>query len=520
LDKNCLKKINLNPAKPGRPPKGVEAKPTEGIVNLNEICMRWLKEQHGDLYKVLEKRENSSLQLTLDNSSLQPTLDDSSLQPTLDDSSLQPTLDDSSLQHDALLLTSDESNAVSPSSQTHKSKSTISERRVIGGVVKSYFESIAIADGKACMTNSQSLLKYVTGSKLLGYGSFGNVYKVDVPSPTHRISKVEVAVKEGRISYSEFRNAMRKRYPIEYLFNKLINDLLDDRICPNFTYTHSIFFCDKCSVGDKAQVKTQCSETVVELFDFTLDKLTELSDQVVLSTVFQILAGVSSIQLKYGLFHADIKKENILVKTIPSGGCWTYIIDGKTYYVPNLGYIVALNDFGVSQAYKPGFGGKNLGRRQAMVVKERDGVVRLEPFTTRVYPQVGKSGSITPIVPPRLFGGGTWNQFYQNFDSKPSIAVDLRDMARFPAFHFHYDIMDVIYTFVGGKRTVQPGQHRPMKVSSNIIELFKDYCTLNLKDAWPLDRIDMFLANYTIHRLFRQYLENPPNLNIIETYTL
>jgi hypothetical protein len=492
LDNNCLKKRNLNPAKPGS-----GAKPTEGIVNLNEICIRWLKEQHGDLYKVLEKRENSSLQ------------------PTLDDSSLQPTL-----EHDTSLLTSDESDAVSPSSLTHEmGQSTISERRVIGGIVKSYFESIAIADGKACMTNSQSLLKYVTGSKLLGYGSFGNVYKVDVPSPTHRISKVEVAVKEGRISYSEFRNAMQKRYPIEYLFNKLINDLLDDRICPNFTYTHSIFFCDKCSVGDKAQVKTQCSETVVELFDSTLDKLTDLSDQVVLSTLFQILAGVSSIQLKYGLFHADIKKENILVKTIPSGGYWTYIIDGKTYYVPNLGYLVALNDFGVSTAYKPGFGGKNLGRRQAMVVKERDGVVRLEPFTTRVYPQVGKSGAITPIVPPRLFGGGTWNQFYENFDSKPSIAVDLRDTARFPVFHFHYDIMDVIYTFVGGKRTIQPGQHRPMKVSSNIIELFKDYYTLKLKDAWPLDRVDMFLANYTIHRLFRQYLENPPNLNIIETYT-
>ncbi len=456
LDKDCLEKKNH-------------------IINLNDMCIEWLKEKHGDLYQVLEKRTS--------------------------------------------LLTSDASETSEVQSELSKLnlKSTISERQLVGSVAKAYFEAVAIEDGKACMTNNQSLLRYVTGSKLLGYGSFGNVYKVEVPTGLHG-DKIEVAIKEGRITYSEYRNAMRKRYPIEYLFNKLINDLLDDRVCPNFTYTHAIFFCDRCSVGDKTQVKTQCSETVVELFDFTLDKLTDLSDDVVLSIIFQIFAAVSSIQLKYGLFHTDIKKENILVKAIPPGGHWVYIIDGKRYYTPNRGYLAALNDFGVSTAYKPGFSGANLGRRQAKVIKVGDDV-RFEPFTTGVYPQVGKSGAITGIVPPRLFGGGTWNQFYENFDSEPSISINLRDMSTFPVFHFHYDIIDVIYTFIGGKRTIQPGQHRPMKIGSNIVNLFKDYYTLKLKDAWPLDRVDMFLANYTIHRLFRQYLKSPPNLNIIETYT-
>jgi serine/threonine protein kinase len=106
----------------------------------------------------------------------------------------------------------------------------------------------------------------------------------------------------------------------------------------------------------------------VELFDFTLDRLKDLKDEVVLSILFQILFAVASIQIQYGMFHNDIKKENILVKVIPSGGYWVYKLNGKKYYVPNHGYIVALNDFGVSIAYKPGIAVKDYGRRQAEVV--------------------------------------------------------------------------------------------------------------------------------------------------------
>jgi hypothetical protein len=137
------------------------------------------------------------------------------------------------------------------------------------------------------------------------------------------------------------QKAKDKQYPMEYLYNKLINDLVDEMVCPNFSYTFAIFFCNACTLNDqyfefnKKTYRAQCSETVVERFDFTLDKLKDLRDEVVLSILFQILYSISSIKLKYGMFNNDIKTENVLIKTITSGGYWVYTIYEEKYFVPN-----------------------------------------------------------------------------------------------------------------------------------------------------------------------------------------
>ncbi|CCV01931.1 Serine/threonine protein kinase [Invertebrate iridescent virus 22] len=369
------------------------------------------------------------------------------------------------------------------------------------------------------MTQTKTLLKYVDNPKLLGYGSFGNVYGASIPK-----SKISVAVKEGRISAAELRKALVKQYPMEYLFNKLINDLIDNKICPNFSYTYAIFFCDKCTLNefDVKPIKTQCSETIVELFDFTLNKLENFDDEVILSILFQMLYAVASIQIEYGMFHNDIKKENILVKVIPSGGYWEYHIGNDVYQVPNHGYLIALNDFGVSHSFKPGFSIKDYGRRQAEVVYTNN-KYRFKPFTTQWFPSVSKTGSVSRVKSHSLGGprsGLTWNHFYKNFDSIPSIQVNLEDMVKFPAYYFHYDVLDTIYTFIGGKRTLQPGDHYPMKVSNKIKKLLSDFYLVKANSVWPEDRVDLFLAHHTIAKLFSSYRQSKLNGLKIEEYYL
>jgi len=44
--------------------------------------------------------------------------------------------------------------------------------------------------------------------------------------------------------------------------------------------------------------------------------------------------------------HLDLHSDNIIVKKVKKGGYWSYIIDGKLYKVPNLGYIFYICDFG------------------------------------------------------------------------------------------------------------------------------------------------------------------------------
>jgi len=460
------------------------------IVDINPICMEWLKKNHNNLYLQLGTQPQPKPKVK------------ASVQPKVK-ASVQPSI-----------ITEDEDEEPVPSGQKFY---TISERQGFNGEIKSYFASAIIEEGKACMTNTKTLLKYVVDPKLLGFGSFGNVYGVKIPN-----KNIKVAIKEGRLGHWEFRRALKKNYPIEYLYNKLINDLIDDKICPNFSYTYSIYFCDSCSLKtlDNKTVNAKCSETVVELFDYTLNKLKDLRDEVILSILFQVFFGLAVIQIEYGMFHNDIKKENILIKEIPPGGYWEYYLNNTVYKVPNYGYISALNDFGVSKAYRQGFADKQYGYRHAEVLRDpKTNDYFFKPFNTQFYPSLGKTGKVTKIDSPIKRDGFTYNSFHQNFDSKPSIPVDLNDMVRFPDYYFHYDIVDAIHMIIGGRRTGQPGDHIPMKVSHKLKSMLEPlFHFVKIPDGWR--NVYEFSAHVTIEKLFDTYTKVASNGPKIETYRL
>ena len=489
------------------------------IVDINSICTKWLKDNHNALYAQIGKKRPS---VPVQSPSPPPKVK-APKPPPVSNQSLSPPPKVKAPKPPPVAIQSP--NTVPPpvpmssGSDNVQHFYTIEERKDLGETIKDYFTTVIIEDGKACMTQTKTLLKYVNNHKLLGYGTFGNVYGIRIPTNP----PLTAAVKEGRISVSEFKKALVKQYPMEYLYNKLINDLIDEKVCPNFTYTYAIFFCDKCTLNefDKKPIKTQCSETITEIFNYTLDKLKDLRDEVMLSILFQILFAIASIQIKYGMFHNDVKKENILLRVVSSGGYWEYNLNGQKYYVPNYGYIAALNDFGVSLAFKPSVGGKNYGQRQAEVVlNPKTNEYYFKPFNTQFFPEMGKSGRPTKVSPVVFSLGQTWNSFRKNFDSKPSIPVDLEDMERFPAINFNFDIIDVVHMIIGGKRISQPGDHASMKVSQNIHNLFKDFYMVKFRMIWPIDRVDLFLANFTIKKLFSFYLNTRLPGPKIESYYL
>ncbi len=111
----------------------------------------------------------------------------------------------------------------------------------------------------------KTLLKYFTNVKAVGKGSFGTVYIGNINIKNNVFS---IAIKEGQISRFEANRAKKLQFPVEYLFNQMMNNILNTKMCPCFNYTYCIQFCDHCEVvsavfnSPKSKITT-CSVTMV-----------------------------------------------------------------------------------------------------------------------------------------------------------------------------------------------------------------------------------------------------------------
>jgi phage-related protein len=74
--------------------------------------------------------------------------------------------------------------------------------------------------------------------------------------------------------------------------------------------------------------------------------------------------------------------------------------------------------------------------------------------------------------------------------------------------------------FIGGKRTAQPGDHYVMKVTKNIHKLLEHFYLVTANQTWPINRVDLFLADHTIRKIFSFYLNTTPSGPRIEEYHL
>jgi len=131
-------------------------------------------------------------------------------------------------------------------------------------------------------------------------------------------------------------------------------------ICPNLPLLYKNFWCPKCTFVNKrikGKKERPCLLVVNELADGDLtgyidNKPHVWSDELVKNCVFQIVAGLYALEKYYNMTHNDLHDGNILVHEIEPGGFWHYKVDEKNYYIPNLGYVFLLWDFGM--AHVPG----------------------------------------------------------------------------------------------------------------------------------------------------------------------
>lgn len=304
----------------------------------------------------------------------------------------------------------------------------------------------------------------------LGQGTFGQVYIASLPkSPPFVVKEAYLTIEEEKLMNehkdAENRPIPNKSYPEEYRLLVLVRELIRLNKCPNYMYVYDLAMCNSCCIDTSDELS--CYLTFSEPADGNMFNIEEeegaFSYEEMWSILYQLLIAVHALHTEYGIFHNDIKLDNILYKKVQPGGWIEYTVSNvfgtDKYYVKNTGIIVLLTDFGLSKSFHPKYsasvdGKGSYGMRLGKVVK-KDRRLQFEPIS---YERTIIDGKIYPPIEWEWTDESVSVLSVPNDEksvkiAKPNIPIDYTDFVQFPAFDYGADTIDVVRMFTGGNRT-------------------------------------------------------------------
>jgi serine/threonine protein kinase len=388
------------------------------------------------------------------------------------------------------------------------------------GLVNELLDKVPTDLFQICFSGKNTLFRdQLSTVKTIGQGGFGTVYIA-------KLEDQEFVVKEALISSEEKTNmessrgkplVIKNSYPEEYRIMSLLNNSIYSNQCPNFLMAYNLAVCDGCVLPNQKSGSCYISFIEPALGDLSLLDGEKITNGIAVSILFQLLVALSCIHSVYGIFHGDIKKENILIQRINPGGFFKYTINDKTFYVENRGLVVFLNDFGLSQVYKPSFSKTTFyGTRNAKVV---DG--HLEAITCK-YGSRFSSYKVpaTRVAPQKLIWEdgqiGTNNQF-GIIDIFPTEIVDLNDTVKFPPMEFSLDIQDLLLTFVSGPSITQAVPHPGLSgISSDFTSIISKHVIARF--PYSSSSVNLLRADLLLEELYQNMYINVDRSEIIESF--
>ncbi|AAS18054.1 unknown [Singapore grouper iridovirus] len=369
------------------------------------------------------------------------------------------------------------------------SELTMAARHDFMKTVRMAVRDMAPSDKGFCVSGDRKWAdNWLVSDHVVGRGSFGAVHIVQL-----RGLAKPVAIKESLYTSTQDKRRYRPTLvwdqwvgnsePMESKINRLVTQTGFERQTPFVPLTAGSGTCDSCDLKLlKMQRQGRCYMQIMEPASMSLDKvLRVMSQEQGASALAQVLLGLAALQRNLGMVHYDIKAHNVLVKKTLPGGFWAIrdSFNGQTFYVPNLGYMCMLADYGVSRLVRQSVNFSPYhGIRQCRV--DVTGLAgwgdnagkefKITPFSTQLTPELvnGVAVRIKTNKTARYWRSSendkalhktTYNVFSGNHDYRPSIPVDLNDMARFPAWEWRGDVSDVVRMIVGGNRVYQSGHH-------------------------------------------------------------
>lgn len=121
--------------------------------------------------------------------------------------------------------------------------------------------------------------------------------------------------------------------------------------CPNLPILYYNGKCNDCIFTKRHKECASGCECMTIVTEFArvgdLESYLKKSEQLhVENMMFQIFAGLYTLYSNYGLVHNDLHSGNVLVHKTNKHGSWRYVVNGKSYILPNEGVLFTLWDFG------------------------------------------------------------------------------------------------------------------------------------------------------------------------------
>lgn len=152
------------------------------------------------------------------------------------------------------------------------------------------------------------------------------------------ITRSEINVTPDQIYTLFYSNkSFNKPSLTEIISATLTNQLVFQNICPNFVINY---------YWDYKNNIVNLYNEYINFSDFHTWSKQKHSNEIWFNALFQIMYALTALKRHFNMLHTDLHMGNILVQKIKPGGHWIYKLDGVDYYVPNLGYIFLVSDFG------------------------------------------------------------------------------------------------------------------------------------------------------------------------------
>lgn len=214
--------------------------------------------------------------------------------------------------------------------------------------------NINITQRKTIFNKFQDNFDYTVLQKQteLGRGGQGKVYSYCNKQDSQdcvAVKKIYIEAHQTKYLSDPFskRSLLHSTF-IELASMKMINQLILSKVCPNFILNYTWRFKSRSGICDDLypNVAYFFNEYISNSQTFTEWVKGNPVIEELYNAYFQIIYSIYTLQLRLNMTHLDLHTDNIIVQKVPKGGFWEYTINENTYYVPNLGYIFYINDFG------------------------------------------------------------------------------------------------------------------------------------------------------------------------------